>query len=344
MASRGKNLHIFAFNNIYCTFFQKFIEDNFDSAAHEFFYLQPKEKLSFFQKWSRWKSIKPSLHSTDKIFIHFLPTSSDLFFYFLNSYYLSKSYWSLWGRDVFYKDVKKSGLNKWVIETLRKSLIPKIGTIIGHPSDLQFLEQNYQVSSDFAFVFYPLPGLTFKEKVTFEQSKKTINILLGNSADPSNRHLITLDLLEKYKEEDLKIYCPISYGGPADYVKEVADYGKKLFGDKFIPLMDFMPIEEYKALLNKIDITVMNQERQQGLGNIRTLLFQGKKIYMARKNTPLEQYQKELKFNLFDVKDIDNEPFESFKSMPTSLKEDNSSLAKKHFGNKGIVEMWKPLF
>ena len=45
-----------------------------------------------------------------------------------------------------------------------------------------------------------------------KDEKQIINILIGNSATETNNHIEVLDLLSKFKNEDIKIYVPLSYG------------------------------------------------------------------------------------------------------------------------------------
>src|SRR5690606_3405679 len=103
------------------------------------------------------------------------------------------------------------------------------------------------------------------------KTDSTVNILVGNSADPSNNHLEILDKLLPYKDADIQIYTPLSYGDQ-DHAKLVSEYGKKLFSEKFSPVTDFMKEENYLNFLCSIDIAIFNHKRQQGMGNITTLL------------------------------------------------------------------------
>jgi len=45
-----------------------------------------------------------------------------------------------------------------------------------------------------------------------------------------------------------------------------------IFREKFKPLVDFIPFDEYLNLLAKVDIAIFNHKRQQTMGNITTLL------------------------------------------------------------------------
>ena len=88
--------------------------------------------------------------------------------------------------------------------------------------------------------------------------------------------------LSKMEEQNFKIICPLSYGPPI-YIKKIIEKGKMLFGDRFIPLLDFLNPDKYFCILKQIDLAIMYHNRQQGMGNIQILVYLGKPICM--KNT-----------------------------------------------------------
>ena len=104
----------------------------------------------------------------------------------------------------------------------------------------------------------------------FEIEKSEIsngNILLGNSANPSNEHSSALKHLLNINFKG-KIYCPLSYSGTEVYINNVIKLGKRLFGDRFIPLTEFLKYKEYSKIISDCDIVLMNHIRQQAVGNI----------------------------------------------------------------------------
>lgn len=66
----------------------------------------------------------------------------------------------------------------------------------------------------------------------------------------------------------------------------VVDEGNRIFGDKIFFLYDFMPLDDYIAFLDKINVGIYNNNRQQGLKNIMIMLALGKKVYL-RPNTAI---------------------------------------------------------
>ena len=101
-----------------------------------------------------------------------------------------------------------------------------------------------------------------------EKSKSSKgNILLGNSANPTNEHSTVLKHLLDINFKG-KIYCPLSYSGSEVYINNVINYGKRSFGNNFIPITEFLKYEEYSKIISGCDIVLMNHIRQQAVGNI----------------------------------------------------------------------------
>jgi len=113
--------------------------------------------------------------------------------------------------------------------------------------------------------------------------------------------------------------------------------GAKLFGDKFSPLLDFMPFENYMELLGKIDVAVFAHKRQQAMGNIVTLLGLGKKIYM-RSNVTSWMIFSEQGIKVFDVDKLDLKPIEE------DLRKKNQARIKSIFNEVALVGQLHSIF
>lgn len=110
------------------------------------------------------------------------------------------------------------------------------------------------------------------------------NILLGNSAHPSNNHLDILQTLSGFNLESRKIITPLSYGS-RKYAQLVMENCPDKLKSNFMPLKDFMPRDEYFSLVNSCGIAVFNFKRQQGMGNIIELLYNGCKVFLNEDTT-----------------------------------------------------------
>jgi hypothetical protein len=141
-----------------------------------------------------------------------------------------------------------------------------------------------------------------------ERTAGQISIQIGNSASPSNEHHEVLALIYAYRDENIRIYAPLSYGDK-HYAGEVAEEGRRLFGDKFVPIFDFMELQAYREFLGGIDIAIFNHRRQQGLGNAVTLLGLGKKVYM-RPEISSWRFFNDLNIKVFDIGEFNISPIE----------------------------------
>ena len=141
-----------------------------------------------------------------------------------------------------------------------------------------------------------------------EEEEKIVtegNILIGNSADPSNNHISIFKKLSKLDVSGRKIIVPLSYSGNAEYRDKIISLGYKLFGNNFMPLTSFMPLKEYNKLVFSCEFVFFNHIRQQALGNFIILGYNGAKIFFHPKN-PVYKHFKKKGFNLFEIDNIIN--------------------------------------
>ena len=110
-----------------------------------------------------------------------------------------------------------------------------------------------------------------------------INLLIGNSGHPSGNHLEILNFIQQLKIEDLTIHLPLTYGNK-DYIRYICETGYSKFGEKFRPLTVHLESAEFLNYINRINIFIFNNYRQQGIGTIIMALWSGGKVYLSNKN------------------------------------------------------------
>lgn len=110
------------------------------------------------------------------------------------------------------------------------------------------------------------------------------DIQIGNSGDPTNNHIDVLDMLYQLNLGEKKIYCPISYSGPEYYRKIIKQYGEKMFGNRFNSLTKYIPLDEYNEILSSTRYSIFAMERQQGMGNIFSSLWEGRMVFLSESN------------------------------------------------------------
>lgn len=144
----------------------------------------------------------------------------------------------------------------------------------------------------FNAIRHTLPIYTCEDHFEYAGTIDGENILLGNSASPSNNHLELLFQLKRIGIGDRKLIIPLSYGSRM-YAKLIAAVGKRLFGKQCIPLLTFMPLHDYQKLIQSCRIVIMNHTRQQARGNITSAIYNGASVFLREENPIFMQYQKE---------------------------------------------------
>ncbi len=109
------------------------------------------------------------------------------------------------------------------------------------------------------------------------------DVMLGNSATPENNHLDLLKELRPLIQSGQRIYCPLSYGDAA-YGDKVASEGARLYGDRFVPLREFLPLLDYLTILRSCSTVIMPHLRQQAMGNIFMMLYAGSQVILDARN------------------------------------------------------------
>ena len=135
-----------------------------------------------------------------------------------------------------------------------------------------------------------------------KSEKKIHRIIVGNSATRENHHLEAFEMLKGLDLNGVEIICPLSYGN-MNYAKIIREKGQKLFGEAFHPLDEMMEYEKYIELLAGCDVGIFNNDRQQAMGNITTLLAMGRKVYMRPDTSMWERYRK-AGYRIFDINEL----------------------------------------
>lgn len=303
---KGRILHIMNSEKFLPPFID-FVTANLDCEDHRFLFvgknpceygIQKDSPAEFLSAKKHPLAISSAMYKAEKIIIHGLWVTRFLRLIYFQPWLLKKCYWVMWGGDFYNLDDAK---------IMKKSIIKNVGHAITYlRGDYELAQKWFGMNAEYHECFM-YPSNVYKPLDIPENYGKTVNILMGNSANKTNNHLEAFDMLLKYKEQDIKIYAPLSYGGEKDYALEIAALGKRLFGDKFVPLLDFMNYDKYLELLGSINIAVFNHDRQQAMGNTISLLGMGKKVYIKSSITPWELFS-EIGVKVFDIAEFDLEP------------------------------------
>ena len=302
--------------------FIEFIKDNFDFNDHLFLLtnsmsenevvnhsnvkLSGKGKLS---KVKHYALLIKEMNQADKIILHSLFDIKIVQILFFSPWLLKKCHWVIWGGDLYSYQLGKRNKSWYKNEFFRRPVIKNMGHLVTYiKGDVELAREWYGAKGEYHECLMYLSN-TYKVLDVPSIQSDTINIQIGNSADPSNNHFEILDKLLPFKDQNIKMYAPLSYGDQIHANKVIAK-GKELFGDKFIALADFMPFEQYLQFLGSIDIAIFNHKRQQAMGNTITLLGLGKTVFI-RSDTTQWQFFKEKNISINDIDYLDSLSVES---------------------------------
>lgn len=267
------------------------------------------------------KAEKIILHGP--VFIHFL-----YFFPFV----LKKAYWSINGYEL---GIIANDRNLYA--RMMRFVFRRVSGHLTHVKGDSDLANSILGSSN-ECIYAPMYLSNLVETSNFYFSnisqKDKINVLVGNSTDPTNNHLDIFDILEKQIDKIDTIYCPLSYGIFHEYKELVIKEGIKKFGNKFSALTEFMSIEEYSNFLKNIDVAIFNHRRQQAMGVTLSLLSLGKIVYLNA-NTTSYNSLKERGFCVFDIDLIEKDGINFNRNVS-----DNKELLQRYYSKEQLIDTY----
>ena len=222
----------------------------------------------------------------------------------------------------------KAPLINWMNRKIRES-----ASVLGvcHPIDEAFLRSEFKTDAP---CFYTQlrtvadPFALWNELKPPErdpaQSYPTI-IQVGHNAFQLGNHIHILDMVEKFKYENIKIVLPMAYGvtgvfgdayGGRHYRKAVNIIAKTIFTDKAVLFYKNIPQQNYYRYLWQVDIAIFDLYRQAGLGNLHPLLYMDKKIFLPA-GTVMYDWLKAQNLEIYDTNQIPNMTFEEFIKPPS---------------------------
>ena len=245
---------------------------------------------------------------------------------------LKKVYRSFRYRSLMKEDIQKEF--RIVKDALKR--IPRIGVPFKEEFDLY---KEFDIISDTAVLqklaYYPLEFIVKNIDIS---KKPGDNIWIGNSSAFSNNHLESLEILSKFKIQNRKIMVPLSYG-PKKSIKHIKLKGESLFGQNFKPLTTFLPLKQYNELIQSCGIVIMNQYRQQAVGNILAAVYIGSKVFLNENNT-IYHFLKRIGCYVFSIQnDLEkaNHDITMLDNLSENQIKNNQLILKNEFGEKILI-------
>ncbi len=226
--------------------------------------------------------------------------------------------------------------DKSILEAAKK--IEYFGSL--HLEDYTKLKENAIITENTKHIRYNYYPIEFIFKDNEKIRIKGNDFLIGNSSIESNNHLEIFDLLKNIGIGNRKVIVPLSYG-KKDYASKVVEIGKKQIGSNFLPLLEFLPLNDYNRTIQNCGIVIMNHYRQQAVGNIIAMMWMGSKIYLDDQNT-FFQYLKRIGCFVYSIKsDLKKENRKVFSLLTENEVAHNRKILIEEAGQESIIKSLK---
>lgn len=362
-----KILHIFPKNCYHLVKdYYEFIINNYNLKKHYFAVIgksdintntsipQGIENIKYFDSYKNdFINIIIYLIKFDKIIYHSLciPAMIKMIFLFI-PFIMKKIVWIAWGYDLYqWKEEKRNSIKYKLYNLVQFKFRRRIKYFVGiFQPDIIVYKHEFGGNAKTYYAPYMISSLKklvsnkdLKNVSLFNKIKNNycINIQIGNSCSEALNHIEVLRKLYKYKNENIKIFIPLSYG-IKEYGDKIEEKAKLLFGEKVECIRNFLSSEEYGKFLSTIDIAIFNVSRQIALGNIYSLMYKQKKIYIPS-NTVMYDFFRSLGIKIFDYNKIENMDFNDF-TRPVDMGKAKLYVESNIIDKNKEIEMWSNVF
>jgi len=289
-------------------------------------------------------NIRKELRQADRVVFHgFVPNTKWFLMLSTCQDIFDKAIWVIWGIDLYnYKRRERSMLDRWrnkmekrFRERLRYPVVlneadipiykKEFGTQSVMCASYGFMKQRFMQMDRIIAERETQDKMQAMQDGSTQETRKALNIQVGNNGFPFNRHRQIFEKLEHILEgehhDDIKVHVPLSYGNGTlcdnfTYVTAVQNYARKKYPNQVNLMTDMISNVEYTMHLAQMDVAVFNAPRHNALGNMLQLIYMGKKIYMTRESPLFDEFRK-IGFIIHDINDLDTVTYEDLISPET---------------------------
>jgi len=352
--------------------FINFVNDNFNMNGHYFIIYGSdlidglkiesinKKNVSCIENVKEFLDNKNNIKTIlkyEKIIIHGLFHPAVIDVWYENPGLCAKTYIYLYGGDYYY-EVDKSRRKGFIYlrrkrkeRILKEQFISKrsvifknvVGIINILPEENDIVRRLYSVSCKMFYATYWEEKVVNHYRYVLGKNDNIVRVQVGNSAAEENDHIKILKELYKYRNENIEIYVPLSYGDK-QYAHQVKKTGKKLFKEKFIAMEKYLTLEKYYEFQEKVDVAIFGMHRQQALGNIQSHLFKGNIVYLQKNSVGAHFFAETIGCKIRYLEDIKGLGFKEFSYIHEAEKNNNIIKMEEYYAIDKIVRQWKEIF
>jgi len=274
----------------------------------------------------------------DSVYVHFL---SNTIAYVLHKTQLTKlpCYWIMWGADFyglptisqsFYLPKSKAFAwknNGWKQKLARFLGLPSSAYVLKVLKEIEFFvgyKEEFELTQkalSHTMKFVPWEYYFSIEELGMPPvNQGNGSILLGNSDDPMNNHIDVLEKLETVVNQGQRIIVPVA-GAPEKYLNKLKSLSATSKA-KIILQEKLLDSESFFKMMDEVSYVVYGHLRQQGVGTIIPLLYQGKKAFMWDSN-PLKGTLERWGMKIRSIDKISSADFENLSDEEVKMQRGN---------------------
>ncbi|UKH17031.1 TDP-N-acetylfucosamine:lipid II N-acetylfucosaminyltransferase [Actinobacillus pleuropneumoniae] len=191
--------------------------------------------------------------------------------------------WHIWGADLY---EEASGWKFKLFYFIRRLAQQKLPVLWATRGDLTFAKRHLNRTDTQDRVLYFPTKMGSRAVMQDTRENQRFTILLGNSGDPSNRHLAALAQLKQSLAEDVRIIIPMGYpSNNQTYIEQVKRQAVELFPKHTVEVLtEKLDFTQYQQLLAQCDLGYFYFNRQQAIGTICLLIQQNVPLALTKEN------------------------------------------------------------
>lgn len=249
----------------------------------------------------------------------------------------------LWGGELYRHTKAGRTIKQRIVYGLHALLINRFKQVFAlNQGDAQLAQKIFK-RKHVAVLPYPLIGMQVaKSDCAESEPDKTVKILVGNSASPSNNHIDALNKLAHLADKNIQIIMPLNYAGEPEYIERVINHANTLFENKVNAITVMLSKTEYDALLNEVSMTVFAQQRQQGLYVAYAMLLMGKPLFLLGSTSSYTNLSA-LGFKLHKTDSLAGISFNELTNLTNEFNRNNANLMQQHFTEAALAPKWRTM-
>lgn len=236
----------------------------------------------------------------------------------------------MWGGDLY--NIESSEKQNYVKSNFRgyNTLDEKVIIDMHKPKKCNFFIANYSFPISIASEYF--------SDIKLQSKVNAFRVQINNSSDRTTIEM--LNVLYKFKEYDITYFTVLSYGD-LSCKDDIIKIGVDRYKGNFLYLEDYIDPSGYALEIAKNDIFILNQNRQQGFGNVIASLYLGKKVFI-RSDVTTYDYLHKNGIYVYDTKTISDLTYEEF--IKNDYAEQNKKNIIKLMSEENLVKCWQELF